>query len=327
MNDKYIDELIIQTRKELKKHTAKGLALYDSKLDVKDQRTGERIYDIEDPYERFLKYRNDNSLLGISFEGDVSIRTMYIFTKLFPYVNMEGRRIELYKSVDSENLLEHNKLKLKFEIGDSLNHDFVYRGDTMNSCSGTVNVYIRAFGHKLPDVAKEFASLTHTIGNYTPVPFKKKGVEFNSPRGFNNYKINDYWDLTLLAIYNWFLVKNGKIPAYQLELLDVVKTKEAVQMVERWLENFKDEKGRYSWDRFVTENFMEDFVDNIEETSCERINGTYGMPKELWQGHFSSFNDYNRPFTKEEFIQFFTNVTVAIRARGIRMCENLTDIL
>lgn len=327
MSDKYIDEQVIKTREELKKHTAREIALYDSKLDVKDQKTGERIYDIVDPHERFLKYRNDNSLLGISFEGDVSIRTMYIFTKLFPYVNREGRQIELYKSSDSEEPLKHNKLRLKFEIGDNKSHNFVYRGDTMNSYSGTINAYIRAFGHKLPDVAKEFATLTHTIGNYTPVPYKKRGVEFNSPRGFDNYKINDYWDLTLLAIYNWFLSINGKIPAYQLNLLDVVKTKEAVQMVEKWLENFKDEKGRYSWDKFVADNYMEDFVEIIEESPEERMEGIYGMPKELWCGHFNSFSDYNRPSTKEEFMHFFSNVTVAIKARGMRMCTALMDLL
>ena len=39
MSDKYIDEQVIKTREELKKHTAREMALYDSKLDVKDQKT------------------------------------------------------------------------------------------------------------------------------------------------------------------------------------------------------------------------------------------------------------------------------------------------
>lgn len=326
MNDKYIEELIIHTEEELKKHTARDLALYDAKLDVKDQTTGERIYDIEDPYERFLKYRNDNSLLGISFEGDVSIRTMYIFTQIFPYVRNEGREIELYKSLSSENPLEHNNLKLKFEIGDAYSHDFVFRGDTMNSCAGTVNAYIRLYGNKLPDEALEFAALTHTIGNYTPVPYKKRGVEFNSPRGFNNYKINDYWDLTLLGIYNWFLEKNGKISKYNLRLIDVVKNIESVQMVEKWLENFKDDNGKYSWNKFVRDNYMEEFVELVEIVEGSK-NGeneeSFGMPRELWDGHFDSFEDYNRPSTEEEFIQFFIRVNEAIKTRGIRMCERL----
>lgn len=325
-SDKYIAESIIRTDEKLKSHTAVELAVYDSKLDVKEVETGKSIYDIENPYERFLAYRNDNSLLGISFEGDVSIRTMYIFTKLFPYVRNEGREIELYKSLSSKNPLDHNKLKLKFEIGDAYRHDFVYRGDTMNSCAGTVNAYIRRYGKKLPDAALEFAALTHTIGNYTPIPYKKRGVEFNSPRGFNNLKINDYWDLTLLAIYNWFLEKNGKIPKYNLGLVDVVKNKESVQLVEKWLENFKDDKGKYSWDKFVSDNFMEEFVELVElaEGSNNGDNKEiFGMPMELWDGHFDSFEDYNRPSIEEEFTQFFTRVNEAIKTRGIRMCERL----
>ncbi len=326
MKDKYIEELIIHIEEELKKHTARELALYDTKLDVKDQITGERIYDIKDPYERFLKYRNDNSLLGISFEGDVSIRSMYIFTRLFPYVRNEGREIELYKSLSSKNPLEHNKLKLKFEIGDAYSHDFVFRGDTMNSCAGTVNAYIRRYGNKLPDVAMEYAALTHTIGNYTPIPYKKRGVEFNSPRGFNNYKINDYWDLTLLGIYNWFLEKSGKVPRYNLRLIDVVKNIESVQMVEKWLENFKDGEGKYSWNKFVKDNFMEEFVELlelVEDSKNVENKEMFGMPRELWDGHFDSFENYNRPTTEEEFTQFFTRVNEAIKTRGIRMCERL----
>lgn len=319
----YIQGQIKAIKQQLENCEASQLEAYDIKLDLKDKETGKRVYDIENPYERVLKYRNDYSQLGMFFEADAAIRTMVIFSEIFSYVNKNGRDIELVTCDETEDPYEYNKAKMKFQIGNTKKHEFVYRGDVMNSYIGTINEYKRKFGDDLPDNAIELLRFVHTVGNLTPVPFAKKGEDFNSPRGFNNKKINDYWDLTLLAIYNWFHKKNGKTPMYKLELIDVVKTDAAVAMCEKWLSNFKDENGNYSWDEFVKQNFMEAFVEYENELPWEESTQNYGMPKELWEGHFETFEQYARPVTKEQFIQFFDNARRWIWVRGHKIAREI----
>ena len=303
-------------KNEHRMFNAKQLASYDIKLDLKDEATGKSLYDIENPYERVLKYRDDFSTLGMHFEADAAIRTMAILSKIMSYVNRDGRTVELITCQDTEDIYEYNKGKLKYQIGNTKDHEFVYRGDVMNSYMGTINAYKRKFGDELPEAAVEFLKFVHTIGNMTPVPFAKRGEEFNSPRGYNNPKINDYWDLTLLAIYNWFLKKNGKTPIYQLDLIDIVKTEKAVAMCEKWLSNFKDDEDNYSWNEFVKQNYMEAFVEYENEYPWEDSVDAYGMPKELWEGHFETFESIPRPVTKEQFLQFFINAKKWIELRG-----------
>ncbi len=304
---------------DFKKLNAGQIASYDIKLDLKDEATGKSLYDIGNPYERVLKYRDDFSKLGMHFEADAAIRTMAIFSEVMLYVNNDGRIIELITCQETEDPYEYNKGKLKYQIGNVNDHEFVYRGDVMNSYIGTINAYKRKFGDELPEIAMNFLRFVHTIGNMTPVPFARRDEEFNCPRGYNNDKINDYWDLTLLAIYNWFRNKNGKSPIYALELIDVVKTEAAVTMCEKWLNNFKDENDNYSWDEFVKQNFMESFVEHENELPWEESIGAYGMPKELWDGHFETFENSPRPETKEQFIQFFDNAKRWVWLRGYKM--------
>lgn len=317
-NIQYLINEIMNEHKTLK---ANQLATYDIKLDLKDEATGKSLYDIENPYERVLKYRDDFSKLGMHFEADAAIRTMTVFSEIMPYVNNGGRTVELITCQDTEDPYEYNKGKLKYQIGNAKDHKFVYRGDVMNSYIGTINAYKRKFGDELPEQAMEFLKFVHTIGNMTPVPFARRGEEFNCPRGYNNPKINDYWDLTLLAIYNWFLKKNGKTPIYDLDLIDVVKTEEGVAMCEKWLGNFRDDEGNYSWDEFVKQNYMESFVEYENEYPWEDSIDAYGMPKELWNGHFETFENIPRPETKEQFLQFFDNAKKWIELRGYKMAK------
>lgn len=318
-----IQDLISEIKNEHKNLNAKQLATYDIKLDLKDEATGKSIYDIENPYERVLKYREDFSKLGMNFEADAALRSMVLFTELFPYVNYDGRAIELQRYDEEGDPYKYNKARLKFQIGNINDHEFVYRGDVMNSYAGTINAYRRMFGDELPEEAMELLKLVHTIGNFAPVPFARNDEEFNRPRGYNNPKINDYWDLTLLAIYNWFLKKNGKTPIYELDLMDVVKTEAGVRMCEKWLSSFKDENGNYSWDEFVKQNYMESFVEFENELPWEECLGSYGMPKELWNGHFETFENIPRPETKEQFLQFFDNAKKWIEHRGYKMAKKV----
>ena len=57
---------------------------------------------------------------------------------------------------------------------------------------------------------EEFVKCYHTIGNFMPVP-----VGCNCPRGVSS-KIGDYWDLTLLYIYNYYIKGDKKGISYIL---------------------------------------------------------------------------------------------------------------
>lgn len=51
---------------------------------------------------------------------------------------------------------------------------------------------------------------------------------------------------------------------------------ENVSLCKSWLERFG------SWGKFVEENYMQDFVERPK-------NGSFGKPKELWNGHFADY--------------------------------------
>ena len=314
----------------------KEIVHYDTKEEWKNCKTRETIYTDKNPLFRISQYKR-----GKRFDCDVALRTMVLHTMAYPHVNLRGRRIDFQKGE-----------KHKFEIENNEIGEYVYRSDTMNSYYTMLNEYLRLFGddrtnpqllkkmkdgkltygnwgswencilenkqyfeNLLPEEAMKFLSVVHTIGNFIPVPFKKKGEEFNSPRGWGNKKINDYWDLTLLAIYNWYMKKNNKKVLYDnIKLITVVKTKESEEMCEKWLGEFKDDNGKCSWDKFVEDNYMQDFV-NVSDSK-----ESYGIPKELFGEHFKKTG---LPTDKDKFIQFFSQATEWIIARGERIACNI----
>lgn len=178
---------------------------------------------------------------------------------------------------ESEYVKKFYKYKLHWEACILDNHDY--------------------FDAILPEEAKRYIAVIDTIGNFVPVPFVEKGIEFNSPRGYRNSAINDYWDLTLWHIYLWYqLTAVGKYEEADGHLLAIVKNKDSVEMCRKWLESFG------SWPSFVRANYMEAFVKD-----------GYGEPKELWKGHFTRKGS---PTTPEEFSEFFINTSTWIMERG-----------
>lgn len=178
-----------------------------------------------------------------------------------------------------------------------------YRGDTMNSWQTTVNNFIQektgikrsvSLDHlinhpmEFPPYITHFLSTVYTIGNFIPVPVIS---DFNRRR----YSLSDdYWDLTLLAIYCYYMgFGNSKEWGKLLEESEV------------WL----GQKGEKNWDHFVEKNFLQDFVN-------QKAGGGYGLPKELWDGHF--FGSH-LPGNEKDFEQFFTNASAWILARGMRL--------
>ena len=136
--------------------------------------------------------------------------------------------------------------------------------------------------------------VVYTIGNFIPVPLHPS---FNTKR---NNKVHDYWDLTLLAIYEYYRGNGAESKLAALFEEDSVRN---------WLNSFGD------WTNFVEKNFMNPFV--------EKHGDLYGRPRELWDGHF---NGIILPRTRGQFEQFFVNATVRILARGQLMAEALKAV-
>jgi len=192
-----------------------------------------------------------------------------------------------------------------------------YRGDTMNSWSTTLDEFIRKFGKEyfnnwngryipagynewydflsepgnykapLPSYITEFMEVVYTIGNFIPVP-----IGFNS-RGDSKKPSKDYWDLALLAIYNYY---KGRNPS-----LSWLVDKRCVNNCQQWLDGFAG-----GWNDFVKSNCLQPFVSGPKD-------GPYGQPLELWDGHSP---DDVMPQGEEDFKNFFTNATKWIKDRG-----------
>lgn len=201
-----------------------------------------------------------------------------------------------------------------------------YRGDTMNSWWTTLKEFLIVFGsdyfqtaklneeikssetainflsnpanHKkeLPSYITDFLNVVYTIGNFIPVP--KTPADFNRKRNSN---CKDYWDLTLLAICNYYYNEQNS------------------DGWEKLLEESKDWLGARTarnWDAFVEKNFLQDFVN-------QNPDGDYGCPKELWEGRFKKGNVL--PTSEEEFRSFFKNASAWIIARGTRIMIALEE--
>ena len=150
-----------------------------------------------------------------------------------------------------------------------------------------------------------FVSIYHTLGNFIPVP-----ADCNAPRGFNNHKIHDYWDLTLKIIYDYYVCGEDNIK-------DIVGESRSV-LYKQWLDSFReDDSKKGSWKCFVEKNYLQDFVDGYD------ADGGYGMPKELWEGHFTG---EILPAKMEQIEQFYVNASSFITARSTRMLLKLRKI-
>lgn len=193
--------------------------------------------------------------------------------------------------------------------------DYSLRGDTMNSWSTTLNEFIRVYGESyihsyqeryipkgydswedflserenykksFPSYIMEFMDVVYTIGNFVPV--LRDPVNFNTKR-FAATK--DYWDLTLMGIYEYYTGRGS------VSVLSNLLSEKAVR---DWLDRFGD------WNGFVEKNFMQPFV--------QKKGTEFGEPRELWDGHYAG---NVLPKTEGQFEQFFVNAKVRILARG-----------
>lgn len=100
-----------------------------------------------------------------------------------------------------------NPNKITFALGDQWSR---YSADTMNSFKTTYNQAKKIYLGNIDEMEENinlqrYANLTHTIGNFTLVPFKMDASDkfsFNQSRGisFGKYFVYDYFDLSLKTI-------------------------------------------------------------------------------------------------------------------------------
>lgn len=252
----------------------------------------------------------------IKYDEDASLLMNYVYCKIYDIFKKDGG--------NRGAIVPHRGYKYTIKVGKAQ-----YSGDTMNSWSTTVNEFMRVCGKNyiegwqercipagydsweeclcvpgnyqkdqkaLPPYIMDFMEAVYTIGNFMPV--------LQSPYNFNTCRYQytkDYWDLTLLAIYDYYrYMSDGKIPSRFYMFLNPL---------EKWLDEFR------TWDGFVEQNSMQPFVKKIGDKR-------YGEPYELWDGHF-----VGDVLPKEEwqFEQFFVNARIRILERGKLMAQALID--
>lgn len=132
---------------------------------------------------------------------------------------------------------------------------------------------------------ESFACLYHTVGNIIPVP-----PMFNSSR--SNFGVDDYWDVTLTKIKEWYDSHDNTAIAELLHKTDV--NDKAVMLCIKWLTWFG------SWSEFIAENYLDDFVDDQNNEPIRF-----------------------KPDTAHDVEAFFEVCSSLIEKRGKRMVEEL----
>lgn len=167
---------------------------------------------------------------------------------------------------------------------------------------------------------RTFLESAHRLGNFIPVP-----VGCNQPRGSYFGELRDYWDLTLLIIYNYYTSEKDEIR----KIVEKVRVNEGENKEEKiekltkkykaWLDSFEN------WDNFIRKNYMRAFV-NIKKYGKEKYddNEHYGVPRELWDGHFNAFSKGRAlPEGTEQAEQFFERASFCIHERSLDMIDEL----
>ena len=308
-------------------HSKSGFAGYDVVSDCIDPRNGKHLFDpASTSYERFSTFRNND----IDYDADASIEANVIYDRTFGSII---NRLDKKSIRTEQDLLgRYNRYGLKYELGDpDSSGGLSFRGDTMNSVATTNRAYYwshkelhndkKMDGFPWPNETLKLMDLYHTPGNFMILPFRE-GFSINCARGTGS--THDYFDLYLLAIYNFYLKQNERDPYNDITLGSVLKNdKELVLFMTDYLLPFmEDDKDMTDnvlpgWQSFIEKNLFRDFVGQNEY-------GYFDRPKELWEGHFNDPPETNgKPATEEQFMQFYTNAADSIRKRSGRIYDRL----
>ncbi|MCI9072389.1 MAG: hypothetical protein HFH80_06195 [Lachnospiraceae bacterium] len=174
---------------------------------------------------------------------------------------------------------------------------------------------------------KEFLAMSHTIGNYCPVP-----AGFNTAR-CGPFARRDYWDLTLQKIYQWYTFKGKDI----MERDDLVQNELLHQKglplyCLRWLEWFEKEENKTDqtqdgWHNFVDTLYLQDYV------YTEKVDGhDLYEPRPFWEGHTwdnpeitpkTEKGDGDKTASVQETDRRLGEITQRIRKRSERIIQAL----
>ncbi|MBQ4536675.1 MAG: hypothetical protein II994_03530 [Lachnospiraceae bacterium] len=236
------------------------------------------------------------------FDCDVSRGVAESFQKTYPWLQTSVCKNQYNRNGE--------EFALRYEL---LKQNEVYRGDTMTSAWTTIKEYVKLklFVQDIPQNDKwelyilrnikkiqlsaeagKFLQLTHTIGNFLPVP-----AGFNVGRSYYGYW--DFWDLSLYQIYLWYKdnSKSDYINNTALErmfLHDQYKHY-TIPNCQAWLSSFG------TWENFIKDNYLDAFVKKN------------GVPKMFFKNHSL---EHPLPETLQEFEEFFATVNKCIQQRG-----------
>lgn len=306
-----LENKILGILKKLQKMTASEMMRFDVRDYEFRQVVADALAELEADFEEYKNPSNNivvktaigkkwaqSGMLDFDYDASLFANCVYLLA-MFPN-----------KAPSSLKLISDNVYRITF-AGENY-----YRGDTMNSWLTALNAFFNKRGyqyllipgffeaHLLLEYITNFMTVVYTIGNFFPLP-----KALNIPRG-SRAKSKDYWDLALLAIYQHY--KKTEDEAYEPEFkkctLEWVFGTKNEETCIKWLCSFN------SWNYFVEQNFLQDFVHEDKES------GGYGRPKELWTGHFE--NQGNMP-SGAQFSEFFTNASAWILARGARIAPEV----
>lgn len=168
--------------------------------DIKNESPWNGVFTEKKPIQKMEKYRSYNNETSLRFDCDNSNGTCDFVDSI--YQELWGWS---YK----------NRMSLSSEFQNKFNNYWDRLGsDTMNSFSTIYRQALKINSDNKSSVKhnkhlQKFATLTHTIGNLTLVPFKidteNDSKSFNQSRGFrdnhtNKYFVYDFFDLSLKII-------------------------------------------------------------------------------------------------------------------------------
>ena len=157
-----------------------------------------------------------------------------------------------------------------------------------------------------------FVSLSHTIGNYIPVP---RG--FNMPRS-GVYASHDCWDLTMMKIrefYDTMCPEPFSCPEDLKRIMELLHYDSSILNTIDWLRFLaKKENGENPFDGFVKAMYLESYVTDAGEVKafCKNHDWLHVNPDEYWK----SLSD-------ADFMQFFETASDCIEKRGRAIVEAL----
>lgn len=269
---------------QVEKFISSGWMYHLITYDMKNESPWNEVCGERKPIEKFLLYRqyNKNRFESQIFDCDNSNGTCTlmndVYQKLWGWSYAD--RFTIPNCLIQQNVLPWDRLG----------------ADTMNSFATSYNMARRLY-HNDNNVIKKnrqlvnFATLTHSIGNFTLVPYKlnpqSDRTTFNSARGYSAdgnsaYFVYDYFDLSLKLIK-----ENISIDAFK---------------------------------QYIDTFYLNDYVDSkyniIPLMKCHKA---FLKQEKMDLRNPQKF----LPKTEEELNEFLTNVNRRIIARGRRMCREL----